>query len=181
MKKKTLKLKLWQNSKIQIVTKLRNSNWNKTLNQNENKKIQINLAKSFLLITKRHLDYRLYVFEAAFCDLAMFFFESMVNKCILMIDNLITLQCSQYQFIDEHILPLRYRHFIVATLCLFVDTWKCLISLGYSAYGRHQLSFCMQIVAPIPIKPTKKFQRFELGLSISYHMVEQPHLQCSMV
>ena len=52
-------LKLWQNSKTQIVTKLRNSNFN----------------QSFLVVTTWHLDYQWDVFEAAFCDLAMFSFK----------------------------------------------------------------------------------------------------------
>ena len=66
---KTLKLKMWQNSKTQNVTKLNNQNYKKLI-----------LAKSFLVITTWHLDYRWNVFEAAFCDLAMFFLSVLINK-----------------------------------------------------------------------------------------------------
>ena len=71
---KTQKLKLWQNSKTQIGTKLRKSNRKQTQQPKKN------LAESFLVITTWHLDHQWNVFEAAFCILAMFFFGSWTNK-----------------------------------------------------------------------------------------------------
>ena len=83
---KTEKLELGQNStqfdKTQNVTKFNNSNCDKTqqLKLWQNSKTQILIKrtisdKSLLLRTTWHLNNRWDVFEAAICDLAMFFYS----------------------------------------------------------------------------------------------------------
>ena len=57
--KKTQKLKLWPNSKNQILTKVRNSNWNQTLKKK---------CKLIWVVTTQHLDYRWNVFRQPFAN-----------------------------------------------------------------------------------------------------------------